>query len=184
MDFKLNKSSSSKSYYTSNLMFKFPKKLLNFIFFLFTISIYSQDFVKKDTIRIDGKTYKYSHISFGATSGTKYFKFMTCSENNFNSIKDAVINCSIKSKLEYSEFYIMIIPNEIIKTKKENEVLFRLIRKIDQYRMSINLSTALIKQKYDVLNNKFEYFINEPITDFNEYKLQIKVQEVCSYLKK
>ncbi len=184
MDIKLNKSSSSKSYYTSNLIFKFPKKLLNLIFFLFTISFYCQDFVKKDTIKLDGETYKYSHISFGATSGTKYFKLMTCSENNFNSIKNAVINCATKSKLEYSEFYIMIIPNEIIKTKKENEVLFRLIREIDQYRMSMNLSTALIKQKYDVSNNKFEYFINEPITDFNEYKLQIKVQDVCSFLKK
>lgn len=184
MDIKLNKSSSSKSYYTSNLIFKFPKKLLNLIFFLFTISFYCQDFVKKDTIKLDDETYTYSHISFGETNGTKYFKLMTCSENDFNSIKNAVINCATKSKLEYSEFYIMIIPNEIIKTKKENEVLFRLIREIDQYRMSMNLSTALIKQKYDVSNNKFEYFINEPITDFNEYKLQIKVQDICSFLKK
>lgn len=184
MDFKLNKSYSNRSYFTGNLMFKFTKKLLNIIFFLFTISFYCQDFINKDTIKIDGKTYKYSHISFGATNGTKYFKLMTCSENNFNSIKNAVINCAAKSKLEYSEFYIMIIPNEIIKTKKENEVLFRLIREIDQYRMSMNLSTALIKLKYDVSNNKFEYFINEPINDFNEYKLQIKVQDVCSFLKK
>ncbi len=48
----------------------------------------------------------------------------------------------------------------------------------------MNLSTALIKLKYDVSNNKFEYFINEPRNDFNEYKLQIKVQDVCSFLKK
>jgi hypothetical protein len=164
------------------------RKHLLIISFLFLKTFtYSQDFIKSDTLKVESEIYKTSHISIGNSSLTKYFKILTCDSSDFKKIELEIISCYTKHKLEYTEFYIISIPNYIgLQSNKETNILMNFINKIDAERINLNLSTALIKLKYDFENNKFEYYLDQPKIDlikFKDYKLNIKPNEVCMFLR-
>ena len=164
-------------------------KNLKIIFLLFlNNSMFSQDFIKSDTLKVEGKTYETYHISFGNTSGLKLFKVMTCETSKMNQIKKEIINCNKNNKLEFTEFYIIAINNcKNINSKKDLNILKNFINKIDKERMSLKLSTALIKSKFKIEDFTYEYFLDKPknnIIDFKNYKLRITSNEVCDFLKK
>ena len=61
------------------------------------------------------------------------------------------------------------------------------MKKIDNERMSLKLSTALTKSKLNMYSFENEYFLDQPkndLTEFKDYKLNIKPKEVCVFLKK
>lgn len=187
MDFILNISAinfSVSSLYFSTKIFKIVLNIKTLCILLFANSIFSQDYIKNDSIKFDQTTYIYTHISFGMSNSTKYFKVMTCKKSECSKVEKAIVDCAKNSKLEYSEFYLLLIPDEKLKNINDKTILLHFIHKIDIDRMSLNLSTALIKSNYDYKNNIFEYLLNEPETTFNEYKLNITPKEVCSFLKK
>jgi hypothetical protein len=167
---------------------KMRKYLLIISFLFFKTFIYSQDFIKSDTLKSESEVYRTSHISMENSGLTKYFKILTCDSSDFKKIELEIINCYTKHKLEYTEFYIICIPNYIkLQSNKETDILMKFINKIDAERMNLNLSTALIKLKYDFKNNKFEYYLDEPkkdLIEFKDYKLNIKPNEVCMFLRR
>ncbi len=53
--------------------------------------------------------------------------------------------------------------------------------------MKLNLSTTLIKCKYDLKNNKYEYLLKEPKEDVSNVKnlfIKCNLNQVCEYLKR
>lgn len=166
------------------------KKIVKFqILSLFLVSnlIFSQDYVINDTLNIKEGTYLFTHISFGQSNLTKYYKVMLTSSVDYEKVKKEIINCANKNILEYSEFYLLRIPNNKWKKKCSNKkILTHLMRKIDSRRMTLNLSTSLINFKYILENNKFEYFTNQKyknIKDLKNVKLGIKPEDVCYFLR-
>lgn len=165
------------------------KYLLIISFLFFKTFIYSQDFVKSDTLKVENEIYKTSHISTATSSSslTKYFKILTCDSLDFKKIELEIMNCSREHKLEYTEFYLISIPNyNKLQSNNETAILINFINKIDAERMKLNLSTALIKLKYDYENNKFEYYLDQPkidLIEFKSYKLNIKPNEVCVFVR-
>ncbi|WP_230157903.1 hypothetical protein [Flavobacterium sp. CECT 9288] len=109
---------------------------------------------------------------------------MTCSDSNLKQIQQTIIDCTKKNKLEYTEFYILDLPYDTIKNIPDKDILFALLFKIDQHRMSLNLSTVTVKQKYNIIDDKFSYFPDESREKFIDYKLNISENEVCIFLKK
>ena len=165
------------------------KKLLFIILFIFfQYSIYAQDYIKSDSLRFEGKPYEIKHLSFGNSSELKLYKVMTCEALNLKKIEQEIINCHRNHKLEFTEFYIISIPNyEKVSIEKETNLLTSFLELIDAERMSLKLSTALIKSKFKIDNFKYEYFLDQPkndLTDFKYYKLNIKAKDVCNFLRK
>nr|WP_315247530.1 hypothetical protein [uncultured Flavobacterium sp.] len=158
-----------------------------FFFFLISNLIYSQDYIINDSIKVKERFYTFSHLSFGESNLTKYYKVMICSSTDYGKIKKEIINCAAKSKLEFSEFYILAIPNyKSINSCNDKQILMGLMSKIDSERMKLNLSTSLIKFRYDHTIDKFEYFVNQEqnnINDLENYKLNVKPKEVCYFLR-
>lgn len=158
-----------------------------FFFLLISNLIYSQDYITNDSIKVNERFYSFSHISFGKSNLTKYYKVMICSSTNYAKVKKEIINCVNKSKLEFSEFYILSIPNyKSINSCNDKEILISLMHKIDSDRMKLNLSTGLINFRYDHTIDKFEYFVNKEqknINDLENYKLNVKPKDVCSFLR-
>nr|WP_315247536.1 hypothetical protein [uncultured Flavobacterium sp.] len=111
---------------------------------------------------------------------------MIFSAEDYGKVKKEIINCAAKSKLEFSEFYILSIPNyKSINSCNDKEILISLMHKIDSERMKLNLSTSLINFRYDSKIDKFEYFVNQEqknINDLENYKLNVKPKDVCSFL--
>lgn len=163
------------------------KYLLIISVFLLNVTLHSQDFIKSDTLKVVEEIYNVSHLSFGNSSSTKAFKVLTCDVSEFSKIKSEIINCYRKRKIDYTEFYIVCVPNYIkIESKKENNILLSFLNKIDKERMRLNLYTALIKLKYDLKSNVFEYYLNQPrkkLSEFQEYKLNIKAKEICRFMQ-
>lgn len=89
---------------------------------------------------------------------------MICNTKDFSKIKKEIIGCANENKLEFSEFYLLSIPNyETINTCNDEEILITLISKIDSERMKLNLSTSLINFRYDSKKDKFEYFTHKEL---------------------
>lgn len=136
------------------------------IFFIITIaflhySTYSQDYIKSDSLKIEGKIYKMQHLSFDNSSGLKLFKVMTCDSLNLKKIKIEIADCYKNHKLEFTEFYVISIPDyKKISPEKETNILMRFLEQIDNERMSLKLSTALIKSKFKN-NFIYEYFLDQ-----------------------
>lgn len=155
---------------------------------LVTTRMYCQDFVKMDTIKIDSKIYKTYHISYGNSSGLKLFKVMTCNSSNINKIKQAIINCNKNQKLEFTEFYIVSINNDKdISRKKEIDILIKFLEKIDTERMKLKLSTALIQSTFKIQDFTYEYLLDKPkksLFEFEYYKLNITLKDVCNFIRK
>ncbi|OYX83247.1 MAG: hypothetical protein B7Y83_12090 [Flavobacteriales bacterium 32-34-25] len=156
-------------------------------FFLIQVTIYSQDFIKSDSLKIDNKLYQMRHLSYGNSSGLKLFKVVTCDLSNLKKIEAEIKNCWNNRKLEYTEFYILSIPNyRNIQSKEETNILIKFLEKIDLERMNSKLSTALVK--YKLLNDfTCEYFLDEPkesLSSFKDYKLNVQETEICSFLIK
>lgn len=165
------------------------KKILFIISIIFfQCSIYAQDYIKSDSLKIDGKLYKMKHLSFGSSSGLKLFKVMTCEALNLKKIEQEIINCHRNHKLEFTEFYVISIPTyEKVSLEKETNILVSFLDLIDAERMSLKLSTALIKSKFKIDNFTHDYFLNQPkndLSDFKDYKLNIKAKDVCIFLRK
>lgn len=165
------------------------RKYLLIIGILFSRTfIYSQDFIKSDTLKVKNEIYNTAHLSFGNSSLTKYFKVLTCDSSKLSEIKTEIINCNRKNKLEFSEFYIVSVPNyERLSPERERNILMCFLKKIDDERIRFKLSTALIKSKLKMYNFEHEYFLDQPkkdLTEFKEYKLNIKPKEVCVFLRK
>ena len=156
-------------------------------FLLISNLIYSQDYITNDSIEVKKRFYAFSHISFGESNLTKYYKVMICSAADYGKVKKEIINCATKSKLEFSEFYILSIPNyKSINCCNDREILLSLMHKIDSERMKLNLSTSLINFRYDSKIDKFEYFVNQEqknINDIENYKLNVRPKEVCCFLR-
>jgi len=166
------------------------KIILKFqIIFYILISnlLYSQDYIATDSLKVKRSIYEFSHISFGQSNLTKYYKVMICNSKDFSNIKREIISCAKENKLEFSEFYLLSIPNyEIINNCDDEEILITFISKIDEERIKLNLSTSLINFKYDSTKDKFEYFAHKElknIKDLKNYKLKITPEEVCTFLR-
>jgi hypothetical protein len=101
------------------------KKILFIISIIFfQCSIYGQDYIKFDSLKIDGKLYKMKHLSFGNSSGLKLFKVITCEALNSKKIEQEIINCHRNLKLEFTEFYVISIPTyEKVSLEKETNIL-------------------------------------------------------------
>ncbi len=162
------------------------KKILFIIsIIIFQCSIYAQDYIKSDSLKIDGKLYKMKHLSFGNSSALKLFKVMTCASLNSKKIEQEIINCFRNHKLEYTEFYIISIPNyEKVSFEDETNILTSFLGVIDSERMSNKLSTALIKSEFNIDNFTHKYFLDQPKNDFKDYKLNTKAKELCTFLRK
>lgn len=164
------------------------KILFTILFIFFQYSISAQDYIKSDSLIIDGKLYEMKHLSFGNSSGLKLFKVMACEALNSKKIEQEIINCHRNHKLEFTEFYVISIPNyEKVSLEKETDILTNFLDFIDAERMSLKLSTALIKSKFKIDNFTHEYFLDQPkndLSDFKYYKLNIKAIDVCTFLRK
>ncbi len=155
--------------------------------FLIQTSIYSQDYIKSDSLKIDKKIYEIRHLSYGKSSGLKLFKVLTCDLSNLKKIETEIKNCWNNHKLECTEFYIISIPNyQNLQSDQETDILIQFLEKIDAERMKLKLSTALVK--YKILKDfTCEYFLDKPkenLDNFKDYKLNIKQSEVCPFLLK
>jgi hypothetical protein len=179
MDLKLNNQRT--------LMKKTIIKFQIICYILISNLLYSQDYITSDSLKVERSIYAFSHISFGQSNLTKYYKVMICNTKDFSKIKKEIISCASENKLEFSEFYLLSIPNyEIINTCNDEEILITLISKIDSERMKLNLSTSLINFRYDSKKGKFEYFTHKElknIKNLKNYKLKIMPEEVCSFLR-
>lgn len=155
--------------------------------FLFQMSIYSQDYIKSDSLKIDGKMYQMRHLSFGNSSGLKLFKVLTCDLSNLKKTETEIKKCWTNHKLESTEFYIISIPNyRNIKSEQETNILMKFLEKIDLERMNSKLSTVLVKYKL-LKDFTCEYFLDEPkesLSSFKDYKLNVQETEICSFLIK
>lgn len=169
------------------------KKLtyISLLFFLFQSNICNSqyyDFIKLDTLNFNKTVYKITHISFGKTSHTKYYKVLICKNKDFNDVKNKIIECVSQNNLDYSEFYILPI-KEPFTINYNSEILVKLILKIDNQRMEQNLSTNLIKCRGDGLNMKFEYFVSPDCNKVNSlplydlFRVAILSEDVCRFLK-
>ena len=171
----------AKNNYMKKILF-----IISFTFFQF--SIYAQDYIKSDSLRIDGKLYKMKHLSYGNSSGLKLFKVVTCESLNSKKIEQEIIKCHRNHKLEFTEFYVISIPNyEQVSLEQERNIFTSFLDVIDVERMSLNLSTALIKSKFKIDNFTHEYFLDQAkndLSDFKYYKLNIKATDVCTFLRK
>lgn len=166
------------------------KTIINFQIFCFLLIsnlIYSQDYITNDSLKVKGSIYTFCHISFGQSNLTKYYKVMICNAADYSKIRKEIINCAIKTKLEFSEFYLLSIPNYKSRYScNDEEILKDLMRKIDSERMKLNLSTSLINFRYDSKIDKFEYFVNQEqknLKDLKNYKLKVVPKEVCDFLR-
>lgn len=169
--------------------------ILKIILMYFTISfntLKAQDFVKKDSIGFQNSKYLLTHISFGESNLTKYFKVFVVNSTDYNKTYSEIIKCAKSQKSEYSEFYVLSVPSNKI-SNINDKLLTELYLNIDNQRMKENLSTSLIKCKYnfskdsqDLSSAKFEYFLNEENTlkEVDNYALQIKPSEVCVFIKR
>ena len=155
---------------------------------LLTINIYSQDYIKNDTINISNKSYTITHISYGKSSLTKFYKVFTCDSKYKLEFIKKIIDCYKKQKLEYSEFYIIFIPKiNSLNNDSERKIIISYLDKIDSERMKLNLSTTLIKCKYDLKNNKYEYLLKEPkesVSNIKNLFLKCNLNQVCECLKR
>jgi hypothetical protein len=154
-----------------------------FICIIIFQNCFAQDFVKTDTIQLENIEYEVCHISFGKSSLTKYFKVITTDNKSFDKLEKEIIDCASKTKLEYTEFYLI----SICKESNTKSVLKLLYDKIDKDRMQQNLSTSIIQFKYDILSDKFTYLINEPrktIEELKNYSINLKIKDVCEFVRK
>jgi len=144
----------------------------------------SQDFIKKDIITVDNKVYSCVHISFGKTSLTKYCKVYTCDLKLRKECTAKIIECAKKNKLEYSEFYVVFISNiNTLNKGLGDKISISFLEKIDSERMKNNLSTKLIKYKYDFKNDHYDYLIDQPRNEIVKVKdviKNIKIQQICN----
>jgi hypothetical protein len=167
---------------------KIMKKQFVLLLLLYSYYSYSQDFIKNETIYILRKKYNTTHISYGNSNLTKYYKIFTCDSKYKEQFVKQVINCAEKNKLEYSEFFIIFIPNlNSLSSYTEKKISTYYLEKIDSERMKLNLSTSLIKFKYDYKSNTFKYLIYEPREKINNLKFvffRIQPDNVCNYMKK
>lgn len=148
-----------------------------FVCLILFITSRAQDFIKHDYITLSNKQYNVSHISYGKTSLTKYIKVFTCNSNLKDRLIKEITRCYKNEKYEYSEIYIIFIPNlNKVKSEVENKILVSYLNKIDDERMQSNLSTVLIKFKYDYKTNKYEYLTTQPKNSLKE------LQAVCNRL--
>ncbi len=153
------------------------------ILFFLNIS-FSQDFIKKDTILSNGKIYTFSHISFGSSSLTKYLKVFTCNNSDYIKIEKEIIKCVKNRKVEFTEFYLLSVSSNE-STLDEKNVLMSLLRKIDNERMKLNLTTTLIDFNYSAEKNLFQYLLSEPekkLEEIKNYKIRINKNNVCKNL--
>jgi hypothetical protein len=158
---------------------------------LFLIStIYSQNYIANDSVTIEKNKYSTVHLSYGKSSKLKLFKVLTCDAINLDKIVTEIKDCYKNHKLEFTEFYIISIPNYTkIKPEEENIILLSFLEKIDSERMTMNLSTLLIKNLLNKQDSKwkFEYFTEQPrnsLSDIENYKTNIETSEVCEFLRK
>ncbi len=154
---------------------------------LVTINIYSQDYIKNDTINIISKSYNVTHVSYGKSSLTKFHKVFTCDSKYKVEFIKKIVNCCNNQKLEYSEFYIIFIPKiNLLSSSSEKKIITSFLDKIDSERMKLNLSTTVIKCKYDYKNDSYEYLLKEPkesIFNFKNLFLKCKLDQICKYIK-
>jgi hypothetical protein len=167
---------------------KIMRKKIVFWFLLFVYCSYAQDYIKNETINILSKNYEVTHISYGNSSLTKFYKIFTCDSKYKEQFVKQIINCAKKNKLEYSEFYIIFIPKlNSLSNYTEKKIATFYLEKLDNERMKLNLSTGLIKFNYDYKNNSYKYLLNEPREKINNLKFvfyKISLSNVCNCMKK
>jgi len=164
------------------------KKIFIFwLFFLVYNNTNAQDFIKHDTINIYSKTYNITHVSFGNTSFIKYYKVFTCDTKQKEEFIKTIVNCKQKHKLEYSEYYIIFIPDlNSLNSFSEKKIATLYVDKIDSERMKLNLKTSRIKFIYDYKNDKFKYLINEQKRELKSLEnvfLKTSLDKICIHMK-
>lgn len=160
----------------------------NIFLFFISSNLNAQDYIINDSLIINGINQEYLHISFGKYSSTKNFKVITCNEDEVTVFEKEIIKCASKNKLEFSEFYL--VPLSKMNSNKQIhdvDILVALLKKIDQERMKLNLSTSLIRFKYSFENDIFEYDTTKPlkkVDEFKHYKRVDNLSDVCDFLLK
>lgn len=171
-------------YLTKNLIIM--KNLYIPTLLFFSSFLFSQDYINNDSIFVNNQKLETTHISYGNTSLVKNFKIISCESNDYEKIKEKIIEYCYQMKKEYSEIYIISIPKiSKLSTKELDNIHNSFINKIDNERMNMNLSTALIKFKYDFKIDKFTYFLEEPKREISELKnfySNIKVNQLRKVL--
>jgi hypothetical protein len=157
------------------------RKLVVIATFFLSIALHSQDYIVKDTLKHENLVFNYEHLSFGKTSFSKFFKVIICHDKDFEMIKKKIISCKNTEKSEFTEFYLLAIPdlskNQIVL------ILNQLLNKIDNYRMEQNLETALIKCKLDIKRNQFTYQLDQPkqaVSSFKNFVILYQTSMNCS----
>lgn len=155
-------------------------------FLFFSSFLFSQDFIKNDSVHVGNVSYKTSHISYGSSSFVKPFKIMSCDSKDFEKIKEKIIEYCYQKKKEYTEIYIISIPKLSNLSTRESDIINNsFINKIDIERMDMNLSTALLKFKYDFKINKFTYLLEEPkrkISELENFNNNIQINQLRKLL--
>ena len=120
------------------------------IYIIILLLISNQTFAQlqetKETVLIDGKEYCFTLLSYGQYSKTKSMKVLTCDKKHCQKIKLNIKECYKKYKIDYTDFYIIPID----KNNSDNSeiiILEKCLQRIDEIRMSQNLSTIQIQFK-------------------------------------
>lgn len=158
------------------------KKLI-LIALLFSSSLlFSQDFIKIDSLQVGEKFYTTIHISDGKYSFYKAFAVIAVAENELETIKNKIIQCYLNGKHEYTEIYLItIFENNVDK----NRILETFITKIDEYRMKNNLYTVLIPNT-STPYFKFTYHTDQKrrtLSELNNLYFVKNNDNICSILK-
>ena len=161
---------------------------MKYIYIIILLLISNQTFAQlqetKETVLIDGKEYCFTLLSYGQYSKTKSMKVLTCDKKHYQKIKLNITKCRKKYKIDYTDFYIIPID----KNNSDNSeiiILEKCLQRIDEIRMSQNLSTVQIqfKEYYDEkIKDRNIIYEQNTLVEINKIKnlhQNINEKDVC-----
>lgn len=161
---------------------------MKYIHLVFLILISYQTFAQlqetQETVLIDGKEYCFTLLSYGEYSKSKAMKVLTCDKKNYENIKLNITKCHKKYKIDYTDFYIIPIEKNY-SDNSEIIILEKCLQRIDEIRMSQNLSTIQIhfKEYYDKETKDFKIIYEQnTLVEINKIKnlhQNINEENVC-----
>jgi hypothetical protein len=122
-------------------------KYIKLIFILLiSTQVFAQLQITNDSISVNGKKHPFTILSYGKYSKTKPMKVFTCDKNDFQKVKENIQECFTKYKIDYTDFYIIPIDSKHC-NDSTNMILKKYLNRIDEIRISQNLSTIQIQFK-------------------------------------
>jgi len=158
-------------------------KHIQLFILIFSTQVFAQLQITNDSVSVNGNKYKFTLMSYGKHSKAKPMKAFTCDINEIEKVKDNIQKCYQKYKIEYTDFYIMPIDKNL--KDDETTILDLYLKRIDEIRMSNNLSTIRFpfKEYYDnsIKDLKIIYDTSTQIklTKVKNLHQNIKAENIC-----